>query len=421
MGLSRLSAEEIIWPEATEQQLREEVFGLRLRVARELGGDKAGEKFLRREFERGPSTEAKAYMAWVCFYGQGWGMPSLKEPQKGKELALAAIAEGSTLAMDVYGRALAHGLVPAAKPAEAIAWLERAAQAGVPRAMGRLGLYKVLGWNTAKDVTGGLGMVIRAAELGMPDDLVELAKAVENNPKAGEQDMHKVFLMYATAVRHNSAEAAQRLHELGEKHPRARLVVHTALVRAANDAVWMMPVKGKGYVKELAETAGNDPEALVELGVAHLDGYYAKRDHTKARELFQKAAAQQNQDAEFFLAKMRLLGHGTPKEPRALEDIRKLAEGGNTRAAAYYAWVHYWGSSDVPGLKKDEAVAFQFVRKAAEKGDVLSLANLGFCYLHAIGTPKNNALAAKVYWQAYLRGYRDGLDRTKRLLGFLPE
>jgi len=407
------------WPDATEQQIREEVFGLRLRVARELKGDAGGEKFLRREFESRPSTEAKAYMAWISFYSAGWGMPSLADPRRGKELAEAAIAEGSTVAMDVYGRALLQGLVPGAKPAEAIPWLEKAAAAGVPRSLGRLGCLKVQGWNTPKDVAGGIELAIRAAELGMPDNLNELGLSAEKGANGDKTKLQSAFRLYALAARHDNGEAWRRLLELGKTHPAALLLTRIERVRMANNAVWMMPVKGKEYVKELASMASDDPEAQVELGVSHLDGYYAKRDYPRARELFQNAAGKGNEDARFYLAKMRLLGFATPREPAALEDIRLLAEAGNVRAASYYAFIHYWGSSDVPGLKKDEAVAFRFVRQAAEKGDVWALANLGFCYLHGIGTAKNNALAAKVYWQAFLRGYKDGLEKTISLLKFI--
>jgi TPR repeat protein len=159
---------------------------------------------------------------------------------------------------------------------------------------------------------------------------------------------------------------------------------------------------------------------LVELGESSLVGYYSRRDYAKARDYFDRAAAQGFEDAKFFLAQMRLRGWGEPKDPAAgLASIRTMAANGNVRAAAYLAYVHYWGAGEAPGAKKDEAAAFQYTRQAAEKGDVWALASLAFCYEHGIGTPTDYAQAARIYWRAYVRGYQPGLEKTITHLKFV--
>ena len=166
--------------------------------------------------------------------------------------------------------------------------------------------------------------------------------------------------------------------------------------------------------------AGDHPQALVELGRAHMDGEYARRDYKVARDCFTRAAAQGNREAEFFLAKMKLRGWGEEARPdAALGEIRALADDGLAEAANYLGYLYYWGTKEGAGLAKDEAKAFDYVRRAAEKGHPFALVNLGICYESGIGTPKNYPLAAKIFWQAYTRGYTAGRNRVRSLMAFI--
>lgn len=421
LGGLRASAQSLpAWPDGTPQQLSEDVFGLRLRVEREVRGDKGGEKFLRKEFEKGPSVAAKAYMAWVCFYGKGWGMPALVDPARGKVLALEAVRAGSPVATDVYARAIGQNLVPGVPPRATIVWLRRGVELGVPRSMARLGWYQAIGYYMPADPVQGLQLARQAAELGMPDGLVDIAASYEKGKIGGKPNLEMALGLYREAARHASGYAWHQLKELAKTNQRAQLMLEIARVHEANDGAWMLPRRTRGLVQNLEAIAGDDPEALRELGEAYLVGYYAEKDLPHAKELFQRAAAQGNEDARFFLAKMKLRGWAGPKTPGpALEEIQSLAEAGNVPAMAYLGYVCYWGASEAPGIGKDERRAFHYVRRAAEKGDFWSLVNLAFCYEQGIGTPENNALAAKVYWQAFIRGYQRGLERTRRHLAFV--
>lgn len=415
-----IAQEQLRWPEGTPAQLRDDIFGLRLRLARELGGDKAGEKLLREAFAKNPDSAVKAYMAWMGFYGTGWGMPTLTDPVQGKKLALEAIAEGSLLAADVYGRAIGQELVAGVPQNESIPLLEKAAEGNVARAIARLGWYHVVGFGFPKDLGGGIALARRAAELGYPSGLVEIADALQAGQLTGKPEPGLALDLWTEAARQSDGEAWKRLKAWADTNPRAKILLLTAQVHEANDLAWMMPSKARARVQELETIAAAETASLMELGESYLVGYYAKRDHEKAKKLLTRAAAQGSTDAQFLLAKMKLRGFAMPKDPApALAEIRRLADAGNYHAAAYLGWVHYWGVSEAPGTKKDEATAFRYVRQAAEKGDAWSLANLGLCYEHGIGTPENYALAAKVYWQAYLRGYQPGLEKTRRLLAFV--
>lgn len=412
---------ETTWPDVPQAQRREMAFELRMRVLGETKGDAACEKFLRQEFARDPRTAVKAFMAHMCFYGKNWGMPTLVDPKRGRQLAEEAIAEGSAAALDVFGRAIAEGLVEGKSPAEAIPLLMRGVELGVPRCMARIGWYHILGWNVPVNVPAGMYLTRRAAELGNPGGLVDVALAYEKGTAATGANILLALEFYRQAWRLGSAEGRDALKRLAPTNEWSTVLYATGLARSANEGRWMMPNRGKGYISTLEKLNPVSPDALVELGLAHLEGYYAKRDLALASKFLDAAKAAGNQDAKFILARMRLEGLGCPRDPAALEEIRKLADAGNVRASSYYGYVHYWGTSLVPGLKSDPATAFRYARIAAKKGDVVGLSNLAFCYANEIGTKEDNLLAAQLYWLAFTHGLSDGLEKARRYLNAVKE
>ncbi|MES2695444.1 MAG: tetratricopeptide repeat protein [Verrucomicrobiota bacterium] len=190
-------------------------------------------------------------------------------------------------------------------------------------------------------------------------------------------------------------------------------------MRAGNQAYWLAPTRVKEHLKELTRVAGDFAPALVELGRAHADGVFATTDYKLARTCFEKAAAQGNAEAKFLLAKMRLRGWGEKASPEAITEIRAMADQGMGEAAYYIGHLYYWGTKEAPGIVKDPAVAFKYIRLAAEKGHPQAVVNLALCYEHGIGTPVNYPLAAKVYWAAWELGYIEGRNRVRKLMGFV--
>lgn len=89
-----------------------------------------------------------------------------------------------------------------------------------------------------------------------------------------------------------------------------------------------------------------------------------------------------------------------------------MAIGLMTALAARGAEPEYaWPESSPAQLKEDIfGVRFRQVRE-----------NLASCYENGIGTPVNYALAAKIYWQAYTRGFVKGRDKVRRLMAFIKE
>lgn len=421
------------WPDGTPAELRDDLVGLRLRVARELKGDKAGEKFLREAFAKTPDSAVKAHMAWVCFFGKDWGMPSMVDPVRGKLLAVEAAAEGSKVAAEVYGRAIMNGLVAGVPPMQGVAWLQKGAEADMPRSLARLGVCYMTGFGVTRNPTKGIALARRAAELGFPLGLTDIGTGLADGNFGLPPDLPMVLNLYHEAARHNDPDAWVRLQKIAENNPKTRVLLLASQVHEANnlawtvsgkanDLTWILSSNVRKRVKELEQLTVDEPVAMLELGEAYLMGYHAPRDYAKAKAFLEKAVAKGSEDAQVLLAMMKLRGFGQPKDAEAgLAVIQRLADAGNHRAAGYLGWVHYWGVSEAPGLAKDEAKAFHYARVAAERGDVWSLINLGACYEHGVGTPENYLLAAKVYWQAYQRGFKLGLDKTRRLLNFVKE
>lgn len=423
IGGVSLAAEtpETLWPDVPPEQRREMAFELRMRVICETKSDAAGEKFLRQEFARDPRPAVKAFMARICFYGKDWGMPSLVDPKRGQQLAEEAIAEGSAAAWDVLGRAIAEGLVEGKRRSESIPLIQRGVELGVPRCMARLGWYHILGWNVPANMPRGIYWVRRAAELGNPGGLVDVAIAYEKGTSAFGESLPMALEFYRQAWRLGSADGRLALERLAATNASAKILHATELARTANEGRWMMVKRGKEYIAALAALNPTFPDALVELGIAHAEGYYAKRDLPLARKFLTAAAASGNEDAKFVLARLRLEGIGGPRDPAALEEIRQLADAGNARASSYYGYVHYWGSSVVSGLKRDEAVAFRYIRRAAQRGELFAVHNLAVCYEDGVGTPEDYLLAAKLYWESSRRGEALATEKARRHLNFVKE
>lgn len=411
------------WPEASPEQLKEDVFGVRFRQTREIDGPKAGLDFLRREYQRSPQPYVKAYYAWVCLFAEAWGYPEMKDEALGLRLAAEAVRAGSVVARDVLARAKGRGVGGPENPPEAARLLTEAAASGATRSMARLAYYQAIGYGMPADPVKGDRLARQAAELGMPLGLVEIGQAYESGTIGGRPDLGRAMAYYYEASCHAEPAARDKLLELQkQKVPQADLYHSLGYVRDANRAHWIAPSRVREQVQALTGLAGDHPEALVELGCAHLDGVYARRDHTVARDYLNRAAAKGQIEAKFFLQKMRLRGWGEKAAPaEALAEIHALAGQGSLEAANYLGYLYYWAPSEAPGLEQSREKAFHYVRKAATGGHPFGVMNLAYCYENGIGTPVNYALAAKIYWQAYTRGFVKGRDKVRRLMAFVKE
>lgn len=408
------------WPEDTPEQLAEDVFGVRFRQMRLMDGNKAALAFLLKELERSPRPVVKAYVAWICLFSKGWDYPEMYNVERGLKLATEAADAGSIMGLDVLARAKSLGIGGEIDPAQAQELLAKAAARGAVRSQARLGAFRAMGHGSPMDIAEGVRLAREAAQLGQTFGLIEIGDAYLTGKIIGFSDPATALTYYDEASSYNDGEARSRMRKLQEKGVQDA-AFHIALdyVRSANRAAWLAPARVKEQLQDLMKLDSGDPRALVEIGRAHADGVFARTNYKFARECFEKAAAQGNLDAKFLLAKMKLRGWGEKASPAALGEIRALADAGVGEAVYYLGYLHYWGVKEGPGITKDPALAFTYVRRSAQAGHPLGMVNLGFCYEHGIGTPVNYALAAKVYWEAWQLGYVEGRNRVRKLMGFV--
>lgn len=412
---------EYAWPDGSPEQIKEDVFGVRFRQTREIDGLQAGLNFLKKEYQRSPRPYVKAYYAWICLFAEGWDYPGMKDEALGLRLAEEAAREGSVVARDVLARAKGKGLGAPADPAEAVRLLTEASTLGSTNSLARLGYYYSVGYGVAPDLPKADRLARRAAEKGQPFGLMEIGQAYEAG--GGAPNLDRALQYYNEASFHADPEAWKKLRKLEQQGvPQAKLYLAIGYVREANRSAWIAPTRVREHVATLTALAGDNPEALLELGRAHLDGEYAKRDYALARDYITRSAGKGDIDAMFLLAKMKLRGWGEKAAPaEGLTEIKELARQGSVEAASYLGYVYYWAPSEAPGVEKNAETAFDYIRKAAALGHPLALLNLAMCYENGIGTPVNYPLAAKIYWQAYTRGYLEGREKVRRLMPFIKD
>ena len=134
-------------------------------------------------------------------------------------------------------------------------------------------------------------------------------------------------------------------------------------------------------LKELIRLAGsNNPFAQVGLGLIYEKGLGGiPIDERKARELYEKSAAQGNQYGQYNLGVMYRSGQGgLPKdEKKARELYEKSAAQGNLFAQNSLGVMYRYGEG---GLPKDLWKAVELYEKSAAQGDSSAQNNLGIMY-----------------------------------------
>lgn len=83
-----------------------------------------------------------------------------------------------------------------------------------------------------------------------------------------------------------------------------------------------------------------------------------------------------------------------------LEDLRKMAEGGNRDAQFELGYAYYVGNN----VKEDKEEALKWMKKAAEQGHIWAQYNLGVSYTKGIGTAENKEKAAEWFTKAAEQG-----------------
>lgn len=140
---------------------------------------------------------------------------------------------------------------------------------------------------------------------------------------------------------------------------------------------------------EAKAKAGN-VNAQFELGAMYHDGQGVAKDFPKAKEWFEKAAAQNDPRAQFNLGVMYYTGESVKKDyKKAQEWFEKAAEQGNTRAQFNLGVMHYRAE----GVKQNFETAMNYFTKSGSMGFAEAQFNLGVMLAKGEGAPVDVAQA----------------------------
>ena len=138
------------------------------------------------------------------------------------------------------------------------------------------------------------------------------------------------------------------------------------------------------------------------LGILYENGWGVPKDATKSRELYQKAADQDEPEAEFRLGEAFILdsafGGSAPHDPqKGIALIEKAASHGNPH---YMVSLGDFFQRGWWGVGKDEKRAVENFRKAADLGYSLGEAKLALAYDTGQGVERDPIEAQKLYSRA---------------------
>ena len=163
----------------------------------------------------------------------------------------------------------------------------------------------------------------------------------------------------------------------------------------------------------LREKANADtPSAQYELGQLYFSGLGVAKDNGKAREWYERAAANGNCDAKQALGFIYLSGQGVEKSVVTAKKYFEEAASANVAPAQLSLGVIY---SSGDGIPKDYTKAAEWFRKAADQGSPSAQDALGVRYEKGQGVPQSFAKAAEYYQQAADRGFWLGIGHLARL------
>ena len=129
------------------------------------------------------------------------------------------------------------------------------------------------------------------------------------------------------------------------------------------------------------------PKAQATLGLAYASGHLGlPHDLIKAVDLFQKAAEQGDDNAQYFLGTMYVNGEGVAKDDaKSVEWLKKSAIQSNNMAQYYLG--NMYGKGE--GVPKDDAKAVEWWQKSAAQGFAPAQTNLGVRYASGLGIRKD--------------------------------
>lgn len=277
-----------------------------------------------------------------------------------------------------------NGLGTPKDPAEAMRWVRKAAEHGVPEAQTCLGRFLLFGLGgLAKNEGESLAWYKKAAEQGDVEAMLMTANAYKCG-KGTKRDM---------------ATAAQWIRKTAERGvPLAE--VELGMLYLETEGVQHDPVEGFKWIQKAANT-GNKYGELLMAGCCYY-GAGTARDKATGISWLRKAAEHGLAQAEGVLATLLSVGNfgNQTNADTAMWAGRNAAVDRNADTeGALAAWM-----KTESGVDRNETEAAAWMKKAAEQGAARAEYSYGYKCLHGTGRPVDIAEATRWFRAAALQG-----------------
>jgi TPR repeat protein len=271
--------------------------------------------------------------------------------------------------------------------------LQKAAEAGNPPAMNKLGWLYENNYGVARDYGKAREWYQRAVNAGDADAMANLGSLYEYNCGV-VQDYGKAHEWYQKAV---DAGNSYGMYKLGSLYDSGHGV-------ARDDT------KAREWWQRAAD-AGN-ADAMYRLGWLYRNGKGVAQDKGKAREWFQKAADKGETNAIYHLGEMYCNGEGGAQDyGKAYEWYHRAADVGDRDAMYCVGWLYDHGY----GVAQDYCKAHHWYEMAALADDTVAMYNVGYMYENGEGVARDYEKAREWYQKAADKGYEDAREALEHL------
>lgn len=315
-------------------------------------------------------------------------------------------------------------------------WLRLAnenARSIVSQDMGRTLVMAAEMLSESEEKKGLFDLYSKAAELGDPTAMQELAEFYDNDRFGIKKDTEKAKFWRAKAI--PLLQLRVKKGDMKSEYALGR----TFFIRKQYDKgiKWIKLAAEKGYAKaqksmgnifffgngvevdnELAfywyqKAAKNGyTDAYIFIGFMHEQGLGVERDTTKALEWYQKAASNQNSHGYAGVGRIYESGLGVDKNYKIAADwYHKSAEMNNGWGHFRLGWLYQHGL----GVEQDNNQAVIWYREAISQGVSLAYSHLGEMYELGKGVEKNEKIAMDLYQKAANNDESEGAFKLAKI------
>lgn len=253
-------------------------------------------------------------------------------------------------------------------------------------------------------------MYVKAAELGLPDALKKVGFFYAGVTKGVDVDEEKAKEYFSRAFNAHLNRA-----EKGDTYSQRMLGYAyedgSRLVNNKED-------RQLAFEWFLKAAISGDSAAMENVADCYCDGEGVSQDSAKALEWYEKAAENGAQNAQSDLAYNyyrggRVMGVELETDYEKSFRFAKMAveQHDDKTALRILAQCYYHGR----GVSENNDEAFEYFKRAAEKGEELAMDYLADCYYHGFGTNEDKAKAKEWYEKAAAEGVESAKESLKKL------